>query len=142
MWLYKNAELTEVPEGFVGFVYMITNLTNGRRYIGKKNFYASRSSRRKGSTRRKRTKVVSDWLNYFGSSDLLLADVESLGRNNFKREVLHLCKTKGEMALVEITEQIVRNAVLSDDYYNSFIGCRIHGKHLKDFHFDISNYLP
>ena len=92
MWFYENKEVKELPE-CVGFVYQITNTTNGRMYIGKKLARFKRSRRPlKGRRNKRRYTVSSDWEYYYGSSDLLLADVEKLGKDNFKREILFYCK--------------------------------------------------
>jgi hypothetical protein len=127
MWFYNNVEFTDVGE-YVGFVYLITNITNDRKYIGKKNFYFSKTRTVKG--KRKRTKVESDWKNYYGSNKELQEDVETLGPHNFKREILRLCKSKGEFSYFEAKYQFENNVLETDDYYNSWISCKIHKKHL------------
>jgi hypothetical protein len=35
-WTYRGKEITEIPDEYEGFVYLITNLTNNQKYIGKK----------------------------------------------------------------------------------------------------------
>jgi hypothetical protein len=127
MWFY-NGEYINNPGDYVGFVYIITNQINNRKYIGKKNFYFSKTKQVKG--KKKRFKVESDWLEYYGSSTELSADVEKLGKENFKREILRLCKSKGEFSYFEAKEQFARNVLESEEYYNSWISCRIHKKHL------------
>jgi hypothetical protein len=127
MWYFNNEEFQDIGE-YVGFVYLITNLTNGRKYIGKKNLYFSKSRQVKG--KKKRFKVESDWRSYYGSNKELAADVEKLGKENFKREILKLCTTKGEFSYFEAKYQFDNNVLESDDYYNSWIMCRIHKKHL------------
>jgi len=127
MWFYNNVEFTDIGE-YVGFVYLITNLTNDRKYIGKKNFYFSKTRTIKG--KRKRTKVESDWKTYYGSNKELQEDVEALGANNFKREILKLCKSKGEFGYFEAKYQFENNVLETDEYYNSWISCKIHKKHL------------
>jgi hypothetical protein len=127
MWYFNNEEFQDIGE-YVGFVYLITNLTNGRKYIGKKNLYFSKSRQVKG--KKKRFKVESDWRSYYGSNKELAADVEKLGKENFKREILKLCTTKGEFSYFEAKYQFDNNVLESDDYYNLWIMCRIHKKHL------------
>jgi hypothetical protein len=127
MWFYNNVEFTDIGE-YVGFVYLITNLTNDRKYIGKKNFYFSKTRTIKG--KRKRTKVESDWKTYYGSNKELQEDVEALGAHNFKREILRLCKSKGEFGYFEAKYQFQNNVLETDEYYNSWISCKIHKKHL------------
>ena len=132
MWLYENKEYDETPEEYQGFVYEIEELSTGKKYIGKKNFWRPKilpkNSKR---TRRVRTRVESDWKKYFGSSKEVQALVESNGIENYKREILRLCKTKGEMSYYEAKLQFENDVLLSDDYYNEFIGCKIHSKHIK-----------
>ena len=127
MWFYNN-EYYDTIGDYVGFVYIITNQVNNRKYIGKKNFYYSKTKQVKG--KKKRFKVESDWLDYYGSSAELSADVEKYGKENFKREILRLCKSKGEFAYFEAKYQFDNKVLESDEYYNSWISCRIHKKHL------------
>ena len=135
MWLYENREYDETPEEYQGFVYEIEELSTGKKYIGKKNFWRPKilpkNSKR---TRRVRTRVESDWKKYFGSSKEVQALVESNGIENYKREILRLCKTKGEMSYYEAKLQFENDVLLSDDYYNEFIGCKIHSKHIRGLH--------
>lgn len=127
-WLYQGESFTE-PADYIGFVYLITNLTNGRRYIGKKLFWTRKTKVLKG--KKKRIKAESDWKEYWSSSDELKKDVESLGEENFSREILHLCKNKGLINYLEAKEQMVRGVLESDDWYNGFIMCRVHKSHVK-----------
>ena len=76
-WIYENTELTEIPENAIGFVYCITNTATNRKYIGKKNFYFSKTKQVKG--KKKKIKVVSDYKDYFGSNEEFDARVNSLG---------------------------------------------------------------
>ena len=132
MWHYNGKEYDETPEEYQGFVYMITELDTGKKYIGKKFFWKPKTLPiTKSRKRRIRTRVESDWRTYFGSSKEVQTLVESKGNSNFKREILHLCKTKGECSYYEAKEQFERNVLLSDEYYNEFIGCKIHSRHLK-----------
>ena len=132
MWYYENKEYDETPEEFQGFVYLITDINNGKKYVGKKNFWKPKILPiTKTRKRRKRTRVESDWRLYFGSSEEVKLLVETRGQENFKREILRLCKTKGEMTYFEMKEQFDRDVLLRDDYYNEFIGGKIHSKHLK-----------
>ena len=138
MWIYNKEEITELPEDCVGFVYLITNLTNSRMYIGKKLAKFSRTTTKtvtlKNGTKKKkkvRSKIDSDWLEYYGSSNELNKDVESLGKDNFTREILFFCKSKAECSYIEAREQFARKVLESDDYYNNNIMCRIHGSHIR-----------
>jgi hypothetical protein len=126
-WLYNDVPFEDIAD-YVGFVYLITNLQNGRKYIGKKNFYFSKTRTIKG--KKKRSKVESDWKEYFGSNKELLEDVEKLGQENFKREIIKLCKSKGEFGYYEAKYQFENNVLESNDYYNTWIMVRVHKKHL------------
>ena len=132
MWPYNGKEYDETPEEYQGFVYMITELDTGKKYIGKKFFWKPKTLPiTKTRKRRVKTRVESDWRTYFGSSTEVQTLVESKGNSNFKREILRLCRTKGECSYYEAKEQFERNVLLSDEYYNEFIGCKIHSRHLK-----------
>jgi superfamily II DNA/RNA helicase len=137
MWLYNNEEITELPEDCVGFVYLITNLTSNRKYIGKKLAKFSKTSYKtvtlKNGTKKKKkikSKVDSDWLEYYGSSIELNKDVELLGEENFRREILFFCKSKAECSYIEAREQFTRKVLETTDYYNGQISVRVHGSHI------------
>ena len=132
MWYYRNTSFKETPEDYQGFVYEITELRTGKKYIGKKNFWKPKTLPKNSKRKRRiRTRVESDWRSYFGSSGVLNQLVEEQGDQNFKRVILKLCKTKGEMSYYEAKLQFENNVLLNDEYYNEFIGCKIHAKHLK-----------
>ena len=128
-WIYQGKEIIELPTDCVGFVYQIKNLVNGRKYIGKKlaRFKRSRPPL-KGRKNKRRYKVDSDWQDYYGSSDELTIDVNTLGKNKFSREILFYCKSKAELSYVEAREQFARKVLESNDYYNGHIRVRVHGK--------------
>ena len=128
-WTHNGKDILELPNEVVGFVYQITNTTNGRMYIGKKlaRFKRSRPPLT-GRKNKRRYKVDSDWRDYYGSSDELTIDVNKLGKENFKREVLFFCNSKAELSYVEAREQFARKVLESDDYYNGHIRVRVHGK--------------
>ena len=87
-WYYNEKEFTEDLIGdSYGFVYLITNLENNRKYIGKKLFWFSKTKQVKG--KKKRIKVPSDWQTYYGSSDELQKDVILYGQDKFQRQILH-----------------------------------------------------
>ena len=132
MWYYKDMLFEETPENYQGFVYEITELRTGKKYIGKKNFWKPKTLPKNSKRKRRiRTRVESDWRSYFGSSGVLNQLVEEQGEQNFKRMILKLCKTKGEMSYYEAKLQFENDVLLNDEYYNEFIGCKIHAKHLK-----------
>ena len=132
MWYYKNEQFDTTPEDYQGFVYLITELDTDKKYIGKKNFWKPKTLPiTKTRKRRVRTRTESNWRSYFSSSSEVQQLVESKGEKNYKREILKLCKTKGEMSYYEAKLQFEHDVLLRNDYYNEFIGCKIHSKHLK-----------
>lgn len=128
-WIYEKEPITEIPEGIIGFVYQITNQANGMKYIGKKNFYFSKTKQVKG--KKKRIKVESDWKEYYGSNKSLVEHVSLFGEDKFVREIVHLCKTKGEMTYYETKHIFAVDAILSDRYYNDWCMCRVRKNHIK-----------
>lgn len=128
IWTYNNCPVEELPEGIVGFVYLITNLTNNKKYIGKKLAKFKRTKPPlKGKKRKRRTTVESDWRDYWGSSEHLQEDVKLLGPEKFTREILHYCTGKGELSYLEAKEQFDRKVLLTDEYYNGIINVRVGG---------------
>lgn len=137
MWYYNNEPLTEVPEGYIGFVYIITDKSTGKMYVGKKLFWSKKTlPPLKGKTRKRRSVVESDWQKYYGSSDLVKQLLKEHGEETFHREILHLCKAKGEMGYLEAKEQFDRNVLLDDNYYNGIINCKIHRSHVRSLTHD------
>ena len=136
-WLYNNQLIETLPDDCVGFVYLITNNLSGRKYIGKKLAKFSKTTQRtvklKNGTKKKkktRSKVDSDWREYYGSSPELTSDIEKLGTENFTREILYYCKSKSECSYIEAREQFSRKVLESLDYYNGHIQVRVHGSHI------------
>ena len=127
-WEYKGKQFTDTAN-FVGFVYIITNRIDNRRYIGKKLFWFVKTKKTKGKN--KRIKVESDWLTYWSSSEELKADVSRLGEKNFKREIIHLCKNKGTLNYLEAKEQFLNNVLEEEGWYNGYIMCRCNRSHVK-----------
>jgi hypothetical protein len=134
MWFYKEEIVKELPEECVGFVYIITNTVSGRMYVGKKlaRFKTTRykmHTQKNGKKVRKKIRgaVASDWQEYYGSSDQLNRDVELLGRDQFRREILYYCRSKAECNYIEAREQFTRKVLESDQYYNGHIRVRVHG---------------
>jgi len=128
-WTYQGKEVEELPQDVVGFVYIITNTTNDRQYIGKKLAKFSRTKPPlKGKKNKRRTKVESDWRDYYGSSDELNEDIAQLGKDSFKREILFYCYSKSELSYIEAREQFKYKVLESDKYYNGHIRVRVHGK--------------
>jgi Putative endonuclease segE, GIY-YIG domain len=137
MWIYQGQTVEVLPEDCVGFVYIITNLTNDRKYIGKKLAKFSKTTYKtvklKNGTKKKkkiRNKIDSDWQEYYGSSTELLNDIKQIGTEHFKREILFYCKSKSECSYIEAREQFTRKVLESTEYYNNNIQVRVHGSHI------------
>ena len=129
MWFYKEKEFSEKDiENYFGFVYCITNLKTNRKYIGKKFFTKSGRKQTKGKV--KKIRVSSDWMDYYGSNKTLQEEIESSNKSDYKREILYLCKTRTECSYRETKEIFVRDALLREDYYNSWCSARIHKSHV------------
>ena len=127
-WTYQGKTIESIPEEYEGFVYLITNTTNGQKYIGKKLAkFKTTKPPLKGRKNKRRGYKESDWKDYWGSSDKLLVDVEQLGPENFTREILYLCKSRAEMSYIEAREQFDRRVLETDDYYNGIINVRVGG---------------
>ena len=137
-WTHKGQIVNELPEDCIGFVYIITNLVNNRKYIGKKLAKFSKTTYKtvklKNGTKKKkkiRSKIDSDWQTYYGSNDELNKDVTQLGTEKFQREILYYCKSKAECSYIEAREQFTNKVLESADYYNGQISVRVHGSHIK-----------
>ena len=136
-WLYKGTTFTSDEIGnFFGYVYRITNIQNGRQYIGRKYFYQKRKP--KGGKRRITSE--SDWKRYYGSSDELKQDVKEYGKDNFRREIISLHETLGKVNYEETKQLFLHNVLMEalDDgtpmYYNSNILGRYMRKDYGQFH--------
>ena len=136
-WYYKGTPFTSDDIGdFFGYVYLITNKTTGKKYIGRKYFVQKRKP--KGGKRRVTSE--SDWKKYYGSSPQLKADVSEYGKTNFSREILSLHTTLGKVNYEETRQLFLNNVLMEalDDgtpmYYNSNILGRYMRKDYGQFH--------
>jgi len=123
-WLYQGKELLEAPEGYFGFVYLITNLKSDKKYIGRKYFGSTRRVKVKGKTRRKVVRKDSNWADYTGSSIQLNKDINTLGKLHFRFEILILGNTKGQVNYLEENIHHRFHVSSNDNYYNDCIGPR------------------
>lgn len=137
MWTFQETVVESLPDDCVGFVYLIVNKTNDRKYIGKKLAKFSKTTYKtvvlKNGTKKKKkikSKIDSDWITYYGSSVELSRDIALLGEDNFTREILFYCKSKAECSYIEAREQFTRRVLESTEYYNGQISVRVHGSHI------------
>ena len=132
-WTYNNKPFnSDMIEDYIGFVYEVYDKEAKMKYIGKKKFW-SKVTRPplKGRKNKRRSVKESDWKSYYGSSEEVKQLVENTGEWRFKRKILRLCSSLGEMTYYEMKEQIDRDVLLKpDEYYNAFVGGKIHRKHL------------
>ena len=136
-WTHNGAIVEVLPEDCIGFVYLITNTSSGRKYIGKKLAKFSKTSykvitQKNGVKKKKKikSKVESDWQTYYGSNDVLNEDVNKLGKDKFTREILFYCNSKAQCSYIEAREQFTHKVLESTDYYNGQISVRVHGSHI------------
>lgn len=130
-WKYKSKEVKEIPEEYIGFVYLITNKENGWIYVGKKfaNFTRKKALTKKEKllpeNKRKKFKMVvsgSGWEDYWGSSETLVEDVKKYGKENFKREIICFCTDKRELTYREVWWQFKYNVLEVPSYNFSILG--------------------
>ncbi len=112
-----------------GFIYKITNLTNDKKYIGKKQCQSiKKRPPLKGKKNKRHEKIETDWKTYTSSSNELNKDLETLGKDNFKFEILRWCDSKWELSYYEARLQFKEEVLLRNDYYNGIINVRIGGR--------------
>jgi len=128
MWHHNNNEFVDAGDWY-GFIYEITNNLTGKKYIGRKYFTEAKTRQVKG--KKKRTRVESNWRDYWGSSKSLLEDINKYGVENFSRKILMLCPTRGNTNYWEAKLQFDNNVLLEDNYYNEWIMIKTHRKHIK-----------
>lgn len=131
MWYWQGYPLDDeqkdklIEEGIIGFVYIITEFSTKKKYVGKKLWITTRKLPPLKGQKRRRTKVVeTDWRSYYGSSENVKKLIEEKGPEEFHREILHFCYNKAELAYLEAREQFEREVLLRDDYYNGIINLR------------------
>ena len=127
-WLYEDKEFTEV-EDYYGFIYLIENLVNGKKYLGRK--YLTKAGYKTVKGKRKKIRLESDWRDYYGSSTSLKEDVDLYGKDSFRRTILRLCKSRGECNYFETKYIFDTDAILDPQYYNSWVSCKIQTSHVK-----------
>ena len=137
MWVYNNKIINNINDfesGTFGYIYRITNLITGKEYIGKKqleskiNVKLGKKEKASLPTQRGRTpskKLVvkeSNWQEYWGSCKPLHEDLKKLGADQFKREILMICKSKKLLTYYEAAFQIKENVLLNENYNDTILG--------------------
>lgn len=129
-WIYNGEKFHSGMIGkSVGFVYEITNLIDGRKYIGRKLFTKAKTRIKAG--KKLKSRIESTWETYYGSNDELKLDVEKYGRENFKRVILHLCDNKSDLNYLETYYIFVSGALLTESHYNKWASFKGHKKYIK-----------
>ena len=132
-WTYNNKPFdSDMIEDYIGFVYEVYDTEAKMKYIGKKKFWSKVTKPPlKGKKNKRRSLKESDWKSYYGSSEEVKSLVENTGEWRFKRKIIRLCKTLGEMSYYEMKEQLDNDVLLKPKkYYNAFVGGKIHRRHL------------
>lgn len=137
-WIYNgNAFDSEDIQDNYGFIYRITNTTNGYDYVGRKYFTTvKKRPPLKGKKNKRRETVETDWKEYWGSSPRLQADIDTLGKDKFTREIIHLCKSRGETNYMEAYYQFTEGVLLREDNYNGIIQIKLGKNSVKDLKFN------
>ena len=136
-WLYngKPFDSEDIQDNY-GFIYRITNTQNGYDYVGRKYFTTvKKRPPLKGKKNKRRETVETDWKEYWGSSPRLQADIDTLGRDKFTREIIHLCKSRGETNYMEAYYQFTEGVLLREDNYNGIIQIKLGKNSVKDLKF-------
>lgn len=124
MWKYKNKEIIDedIPKKTIGFIYIIINKINGKKYLGKK--LLTKAAYKTVNKIKKKIRKESDWKDYYSSSDILLDDIEKIGKENFERIILHFCTNKTELNFLEEELQYRFKVLKNENWYNSNIRSR------------------
>ena len=130
-WTYQGKIIKELPQDCEAFVYLITNLTDNKKYVGKKLAkFKTTKKPLKGRKNKRRGTKESDWKTYWGSNSHLVDDVLRLGEHRFTREILYYCPNRGTASYLEAQEQFERKVLETDEYYNGIINVRIGGSNI------------
>ena len=133
-WIYrgKTFESEDIQDNY-GFIYRITNTQNGYDYIGRKYFTTiKKRPPLKGKKNKRRETVETDWKDYWGSSARLVEDMARLGKDKFTREIIHLCKSRGETNYMEAYYQFKEGVLLKENNYNGIIQIKLGKGSVKD----------
>ena len=136
-WIYNGKAFeSEDIQDYYGFIYRITNTVNGYDYVGRKYFKTiKKRPPLKGKKNKRKETVETDWKEYWGSSPRLQADIDTLGKDKFTREIIHLCKSRGETNYMEAYYQFTEGVLLREDNYNGIIQIKLGKNSVKDLKF-------
>ena len=133
-WTYNGKAFeSEDINDYYGFIYRITNTVNGHDYVGRKYFKTiKKRPPLKGKKNKRRETVETDWKDYWGSSARLVEDMAKLGKDKFTREIIHLCKSRGETNYMEAYYQFKEGVLLKENNYNGIIQIKLGKGSVKD----------
>lgn len=132
MWLYEGKQvsnLESIPPGTWGFVYVVTHMPTGKKYVGKKVLYTHRKKKLTkkqlaewNKPGRKPTHEVvvkeSDWQTYVGSSKEMISLLKQGTLADFNREILQFCNTKKQLTYYELKYQLTLAVLEKNEYVN------------------------
>ena len=88
-----------------GFIYITTNLINGKKYLGQKSF---------GNN--------NEWKTYLGSGTAFQRALEKYGKENFSRNIVCFCYSENELNKAENDLSVFFNVVEDPEWYNLVYG--------------------
>lgn len=109
-WTIKNGVIFDCNT--IGFIYVIVNTINHKKYIGCKQMYS-------------KSKKETSWRSYTGSSTQLNNDIEQYNKKNFKFYIIDVAYSKSELKFKELLYQIANNVLFREDFYNGIINVRL-----------------
>jgi len=136
-WTISNSKtpLDKPLVGGYGFVYLI-EFIDGKKYIGKKNFFTNRK-RKFGKKelalmtdkRLKKYEYVtkeSNWKDYYSSNKDVVARVEN--GDDYRKHILVVAKSKKELTYLEESKLFLHRVLFNKSYYNDNIAGRFFTK--------------
>jgi len=148
-WTYNGKvirEISDLPNSEIlhGFIYLVTNMMTGKKYIGQKFFYHSTTKKLskkaiaalsdKRASKKKTVTKESDWKSYYGSAKNAEwgIQLENTPKSVIKREILELCCNKSYLTYAEVKWIFKLNALESDEYANGNILGKFYNKSTKN----------
>jgi hypothetical protein len=131
MWKYKGKEITDedIKESYIGFIYLITQKSTGKKYIGKKLLTSAATKTVNG--KKKKIRKPSDWKNYWSSSPSIKELIEQCGESDFDREILVFCSSKGSLLYNEEMALYMVGALEDDVWINANIRSKVYSSWVK-----------
>ena len=141
MWLYQNKqinELTDMPEHSFGFIYEVTHIPTGRKYLGKKQLISVRKKALgkkelalltdKRAKKYKIVKTEGDWKSYYGSSPEIKTLIKEGKEFEFSREILMFVPSKKLLTYYENKFLFINEVI---EPHTNYINDNIEGRYFK-----------